>query len=128
MKQTEELANWIDKTAPGVPLKYFFTTHAHADHFAGVTILQKKYPDIKTVSTARVLPGVMATYEDATLKFWQSLWPRDVSDEKPTFEALPSSNEIDLDGHALKAYDVVQGDSPANSFLHVPELDPRRRW
>ncbi|KAL2671606.1 hypothetical protein Neosp_014196 [[Neocosmospora] mangrovei] len=38
------------------------------------------------------------------------------------FEALPSSNEVDLDGHLIKLYDVPHGDTHANSFVHLPEL------
>jgi glyoxylase-like metal-dependent hydrolase (beta-lactamase superfamily II) len=45
-----------------------------------------------------------------------------MSKERVVFEALPESNELELDGHVLKAYDVVQGDSSANSFLHCPDL------
>ena len=79
---------------------------------------------IKALATAKVLEGVNKHYTDEALfNRWRGYFPGEVSDEKPTFEALHSSNELDLDGHKLKAYDVVQGDSPANSFLHVPDLD-----
>ena len=50
-------------------------------------------------------------------------FPGQVSDEKPAFEALLDSNEIDLDGHKIKAYFIGHGDSSANSFFHVPHLD-----
>ena len=124
--QTEDIADWIDKTiGPECQLKYFWTTHAHGDHFLGFPVLQKRYPGIKALATAKVLEALKPTYsDDIFFKYWQSLFPgQEVSGEKPTFEALPSSNEIDLDGHMLKAYDVVQGDSPANSFMHVPDLE-----
>ena len=79
---------------------------------------------IKALATAKVLEGVNKHYTDEALfNRWRGYFPGEVSDEKPTFEALHSSNELDLDGHKLKAYDVVQGDSPANSFLHVPDLE-----
>ena len=46
-----------------------------------------------------------------------------MSGEKPVFQALPPSNEIALDGCVLRAHDIVQGDSSANSFPHVPGID-----
>ncbi|KAK3057489.1 hypothetical protein LTR09_001673 [Extremus antarcticus] len=124
LDQTEALADWIDETIlPGAKLKYFFTTHAHGDHFLGFPALAKRYPGIKPVATAKVVEGLQPTYFDQALAYWTSLWPEyTMSSEKVTFEALPSSNEILLDGHILKAHDVVQGDSCANSFLHVPSL------
>jgi glyoxylase-like metal-dependent hydrolase (beta-lactamase superfamily II) len=122
--QTNELADWIDQTlTPGSKLLYFFTTHAHGDHFLGFPALQKRYPGIKPIATSKVVQGLQPTYESAALDYWCSLWPDNgMSKEKVTFEPLPESNEINLDGHVLKAYDVTQGDSAANSFLHVPDL------
>ena len=122
--QTEEIADWIDKTtASRCQLKYFWTTHAHGDHFLGLPALQKRYPGITALATAKVLEGVEQTYNGPLLQFWQKTFSNyEVSGEHPKFEPLPSSNEMELDGHVLKAYDVQQGDTIANSFLHVPDL------
>ncbi|KAK4504231.1 hypothetical protein PRZ48_005147 [Zasmidium cellare] len=121
--QTEEFADWIEQTAPGKQIKYFFTTHAHPDHFMGFPVLQKRFPGIKAVATSKVLEGIWPMYTPNWAKLWQGFFPNQVDATKHEWEALPASNELDLDGHVLKAYDVVQGDSSANSFLHVPSLD-----
>jgi glyoxylase-like metal-dependent hydrolase (beta-lactamase superfamily II) len=121
--QTKEIAGWIDKTiADGCKVKYFWTTHAHGDHFLGFPVLKKRYPGIKALATATVLEALKPTYEEATLKYWQGLFvDSEVPGEHPDFEVI-GPNGIELDGHVLKAYDVIQGDSEANSFMHVPDL------
>ncbi|KAF5583626.1 metallo-beta-lactamase superfamily [Fusarium pseudocircinatum] len=62
----------------------------------------------------------------STLKYFICTHAHDGSglpDVKSVFQALPTSNEFNLDGHLLKLYDVSHGDTHANSFIHVPELD-----
>lgn len=122
IEQTEDIAAWIKKTAPGKQLKYFFASHAHPDHYFGFPILQKHFPGIKAVATAKVLEHVEHSYSEASFKQWSAWFPNQLIAEKPEWQALTSSNTIDLDGYTLKAYDVTQGDCAANSFLHAPDL------
>lgn len=46
----------------------------------------------------------------------------EVVGKEPTFSVIREEG-LELDGHMMKAYDDVQGDSQANSFLHVPDLE-----
>ncbi|KAF5555300.1 metallo-beta-lactamase superfamily [Fusarium napiforme] len=104
---TRELAEWIKSQLPlGSSLKYFVRTHAHGDHFFGLLVLQEHFPGLQAYATKAVAEGI---------DLQQS--PESV------FRALPTSNEFNLDGHLLKLYDVPHGDTHANSFIHVPELD-----
>jgi glyoxylase-like metal-dependent hydrolase (beta-lactamase superfamily II) len=122
--QTEEIADWIDKTVtPGCKVKYFWTSHAHGDHFLGFPVLQRRYPGIKALATAKVLEELKHTYEEANIKLWQGYFVNsEVLAEEPEFEVI-GPDGIELDGHVMKAYDVIQGDSQANSFMHVPDLE-----
>lgn len=89
----------------------------------GFPVLQKRFPGIKAVANGKVLEGIWPMYTPEWTERWKAFFPNQVDATTHEWEALPASNELNLDGHILKAYDVVQGDSSAKSFLHVPSLD-----
>ncbi|KAK5166729.1 uncharacterized protein LTR77_008273 [Saxophila tyrrhenica] len=124
LDQTSALADWIAETLlPGCELKYFFTTHAHGDHFLGFPALLARWPDIQPIATAAVANAIEATYTREVLAYWRNLWPdHPMSTDTVTFHPLPATNTLTLSGHTLHAYDVVQGDSEANAYLHIPSL------
>lgn len=62
----------MDQTnTPDCKTKYFWTAHAHGDHFLGFAVLPKRYPCIKGLATAKVFQELKHTYEDANIKLWQ---------------------------------------------------------
>lgn len=126
---TNELASWLQSTLPpGCALKYFVASHAHGDHFLGLPVLETAFPSITATGTKSVVEGVAEQYSPQTLQgLWEVAFPpteagTGIPEAKTDFVALPLSNEIDLDGHLVKVYDVPHGDTHANSFLHVPDL------
>ncbi|KAF4952763.1 hypothetical protein FGADI_6516 [Fusarium gaditjirri] len=127
---TQELAEWIKSQLPmGSTLKYFVCTHAHGDHFLGLPVLEEHFPGLQAYATKAVAEGIDQQQSPEILSaVWAKTFPpsKDSSglpDAKSVFQALPISNELHLDGHLLKLYDVSHGDTHANSFIHVPELD-----
>ncbi|KAF5703476.1 metallo-beta-lactamase superfamily [Fusarium globosum] len=127
---TRELAEWIKSQLPqGSTLKYFVCTHAHGDHFLGLPVLEEHFPGLQAYATKAVAEGIdlqqSPEIRDAVWAntFLPSKDGSGLPDAKSVFLALPTSNEFNLDGHLLKLYDVSHGDTHANSFIHVPELD-----
>ncbi|RSL51591.1 hypothetical protein CEP54_011336 [Fusarium duplospermum] len=126
---TAKLASWVKSTLPaGCTLKHFIATHAHGDHFFGFTVLKDLFPSVTAVATKSVVEGVDSQYAP---ELYDGLWkvhfpPAETGTGLPAtkaqFVALPTSNEIDLDGHLIKLHDASHGDTHANSFVHVPEL------
>lgn len=126
---TTELATWIKSTLPnGCTLKHFIISHAHGDHFLGIPVLQNTFPGITAIGTKTVVEGVAQQYSPQIYDgLWRQTFPTTepgtgVPLTKADFVSLPSSNDLDLDGHALQLFDVPHGDTHANSFVHVPEL------
>ncbi|KAF5646381.1 metallo-beta-lactamase superfamily [Fusarium sp. NRRL 52700] len=127
---THELAHWIKSQLPmGSTLKYFICTHAHGDHFLGLPILEEHFPGLKAYATKAVAEGID---QQQSPQIRDTVWANTFAASTDgsclpsvgsDFHSLPSSNEVDLDGHLLKLYDVPHGDTHANSFIHVPELD-----
>ncbi|KAL1615338.1 hypothetical protein SLS54_009119 [Diplodia seriata] len=130
---TADLASWIRATLPvGCTLKHFIASHAHGDHFLGLPVLRQSFPGITATGTRSVVGGIAEQYASPTYDgLWKLAFPPaadgtglpDDEEAKVDFVALPPSNEIDLDGHPVRAIDVPHGDTHANSFVHVPELD-----
>ncbi|KAF7547527.1 hypothetical protein G7Z17_g7686 [Cylindrodendrum hubeiense] len=126
---TTELATWIKSTLPiGSTLKYFLLSHAHGDHFLGFPVLKDIFPGVTAIGTKSVVEGIAFQYSP---EWYDGLWKQNfptaeagtgLPSAKADFVPLPPSNELDLDGHLIKVYDVAHGDTHANSFVHVPEL------
>ncbi|KAK1975802.1 beta-lactamase-like protein [Colletotrichum cereale] len=127
---TDELASCVRSTLPpGCVLKHFVASHAHGDHFSGFPGLKSAFPSVTATGTKSVVEGVAQQYSAQTYKdMWEGTFPPDeaagtgMPEAKAEFVYLPPSNEIGLDGHLVKAYDVPHGDTHANSYLHVPDL------
>lgn len=118
---TRELAEWIKSQLPlGSTLKYFVCTHAHGDHFFGLPVLEEHFPGLQAYATKAVAEGIDLQQSPEIMdSFWNNIFlsSKDGSgllDAKSVFQALPTSNEFNLDGHLLKLYDVPHGDTHAN--------------
>jgi glyoxylase-like metal-dependent hydrolase (beta-lactamase superfamily II) len=120
---SEGLAEWIKKTAPGKKLRFIYTTHAHADHFLGNIIIQRHFPEAKCVATFKVVDGIKQNLAPGGLELWHQLFPDgQVPEGNEVPEALPADGKFSIDGHDFFGINVPQGDIPASSFLHVPDL------
>lgn len=120
---SEGLVEWIKKTAPGKKLRFIYTTHAHADHFLGNVVVRRHFPEAKCVTTSKVAEGIKESLAPGGLDLWYTLFPNgQVPEGNNVPEALPADGRFTIDGHNFFGIDVPQGDIPASSFLHVPDL------
>lgn len=120
---SEGLAAWIKKTAPGKKLSFIYTTHAHADHFLGNTVIQSHFPEARCVATSKVAEGIKENLAPGGLDLWHQLFPGgQVPDGNEAPDPLPADGRFAIDGHDFFGMDVAQGDIPHSSFLHVPSL------
>jgi glyoxylase-like metal-dependent hydrolase (beta-lactamase superfamily II) len=120
--EAQKLVEWIKTTIPGKTLKYFWTTHAHGDHFLGFPVIQHAFPGAKAVASEAVTQGSKRSYAPPFDQVWSSWFPDQLPEARVDFEVL-QSNTFKLDDFEMKVYDVEHGDTAANSFLHVPALD-----
>lgn len=75
------------------------------------------------MATDAVAVGIKEQYESWYEPIWNTTFKGQLAEDKPEADGLPMNNEFILDGHTLRAIDVVHGDCARNSVLHVPSLD-----
>jgi glyoxylase-like metal-dependent hydrolase (beta-lactamase superfamily II) len=118
----------------GVSPDYLVLTHPHADHINGMPGFMKRYPQARLVAGEgarefalhpKALPGMI--YEDRHIAARLSQIGLPAS--RPPLTALPfpethkvikQTEDIDLGGLTLRCM-PVQGHSPGNIVIHVPE-------
>lgn len=118
IRQTEELAAWIKKTAPGKELKYIYTTYAHGDHFFGNPVILQHFPGTTSIATSLVATGIKTTLATAIPR-WEEWFPNGQILTKGQIvpESLPENGEFSIDGHSLFGVNVAHSDTSASSFL-----------
>ena len=116
--QVDALAEWVrgfNKHIVGV-----YMTHGHQDHWMGLARLQEHFPEARGMATAEVVGRAMFEAKDPGLTaYWKGSFPG----ELPKMPVLPEAlaePEFELEGQALKAISVGQGDTEYSTVLHVP--------
>jgi glyoxylase-like metal-dependent hydrolase (beta-lactamase superfamily II) len=102
----------------GKNLKTVFITHAHPDHYFGLEIIRKHFPNAKVVSTADVVQEINETAA-GKLAYWKPMYKDDLTDEVPVVDVL-DSNELVLEGHSLPIIPIGEGESSHSNLVFVP--------
>src|SRR6202011_550899 len=74
VEQCNGLADAI--VASGKTLKAIYITHAHGDHFFGITVLQDRFPSVKALATHEVVAKMKLQITPEKLNSrWRKLFP-----------------------------------------------------
>ncbi|EXJ60879.1 hypothetical protein A1O7_05032 [Cladophialophora yegresii CBS 114405] len=126
--QATNLTAWIKATlGPRKSLKYIYITHGHGDHFFTAPLICAAFPGCQVVAREDVNAHMHEQYEEPLFSsLWLSLFPGGQITSVP-FNASYILREADrtfmLEGHALRAVEVGQGDTYNSTVLHVPDLE-----
>lgn len=108
--------------ATGRRLVAIVVTHPHDDHYFGLELLHRRFPDAPIYMTPagieiyrRQLPHAVAAM--------QRRFPTDAPDSEPDVTPFPSAH-LTVDGMAVDLVADQQGDEliPSNSYLWIPSL------
>lgn len=119
--QTTEIADWIE--SKGRILRTIYLTHAHPDHFFGLTLLLKRFPEARAVARQNVVAAMrLQSSAEVVEDNWKHRFPGQVPDCLTAAEALDSAR-FEIEGHEFCVIDYGHTDTDDTTGLHVPSLD-----
>jgi glyoxylase-like metal-dependent hydrolase (beta-lactamase superfamily II) len=118
--EAEALADWI--ALHNRNLATIYITHAHFDHFYGLSVLLDRFPDARPIATPKTVDAMRTIYlSPAVEQLARQLFPGQVA----TKLVAPESYEHDtftLEGHELRIIEQGHTDSADTTSLHVPSI------
>ena len=118
--EAEALAHWV--ALHNRNLETIYITHAHFDHFYGLSILLERFPGARAIATPKTLNAIMQIYlSPAVKRLARRLFPGQV----PTKLVPPEPYEHDtvtLEGRELRIIEQGRTDCPDSTSLYVPSI------
>jgi glyoxylase-like metal-dependent hydrolase (beta-lactamase superfamily II) len=106
--------------ASGRKLTTVFITHGHSDHYFGLEILLKVFPEARAVATAAVAQHI-STGLEADRTYSKDFFSGAAVDNTVTPEAL-DSDTILVDGQEITVIELPQADISPTAALHIPSI------
>src|SRR6202789_2956874 len=117
--EAEALANWI--ALHNRNLETIYITHAHFDHFYGLSILLDRFPGARAIATPNTLKAMQMSFTPTVERLARRMFPGQV----PTKLVAPEPYErgtFTLEGHELRIIEQGHTDSSDTTSLYVPSI------
>jgi glyoxylase-like metal-dependent hydrolase (beta-lactamase superfamily II) len=117
--EAEALANWV--ALHNRNLETIYITHAHFDHFYGLSILLDRFPSARAIATPKTVSAMQMSFTPAVERLARRMFPGQV----PTKLVSPVAYEHDtftLEGHELRIIEQGRTDSPDSTSLYIPSI------
>jgi len=118
IEHSTQLADQV--AATGKNLTFIYVTHAHGDHFFGINLLKRRFPEVRAVAATSVVERIGKRLA-ADMQLLSSRFPGQVPDDPGIPEPLEGA-VIDLEGHPLIPIGTGFTDSADSTSLHVPSI------
>lgn len=131
--QALTLANWVTTILPNAqahPLTAVYITHGHGDHFLGLPIILKAFPQAKVCAVPSVISHMRQQADPANLKmtydyaFHGELQLEGLAEILDRVIPLETEAQrtMELDGSQVHFIEAGQSDCAHSTFVHVPSL------
>ena len=111
----EKVLQEIRKTKK--PLSTIYITHAHADHFLGLEVLKKAYPEVRIIATSAVVDRINLVYQEKIDK-WKKILGSGATSQVVAIEKV-DANFIKFEGTKIEVLKNIQGDTEENTMLWI---------
>jgi len=115
----EALADWV--ALHNRNLETIYITHAHFDHFYGLSILLDRFPGARAIATPKTVKAMQMSFTPTVERLARRMFPGQVA----TNLVSPEPYEPDtftLEGHELRIIEQGRTDSPDSTSLYVPSI------
>ena len=117
--EAEALAAWV--ALHNRNLETIYITHAHFDHFYGLSILLDRFPGARAIATPEAVNAMQPSFTPVVERLARGMFPGQV----PTKLVPPEPYEHDtftLEGQELRIIKQGRTDSPDSTSLYVPSI------
>jgi glyoxylase-like metal-dependent hydrolase (beta-lactamase superfamily II) len=117
--EAEALAAWV--ALHNRNLETIYITHAHFDHFYGLSILLDRFPGARAIATPKAVNVMQTSFTPTVERLARRLFPGQVATKLVPPEPY-ESNTFTLEGHELRIIEQGRTDSPDSTSLYVPSI------
>jgi glyoxylase-like metal-dependent hydrolase (beta-lactamase superfamily II) len=117
--EAEALADWI--ALHNRNLETIYITHAHFDHFYGLSVLLDRFPGARAIATPKTVKAMQMSFTPPVERLARRMFPGQVA----TKLVAPEPYEHDtftLEGHELRIIEEGQTDSSDSTSLYIPSI------
>jgi glyoxylase-like metal-dependent hydrolase (beta-lactamase superfamily II) len=117
--EANALADWI--ALHNRNLETIYITHAHFDHFYGLSILLDRFPAARAIATPNAVSAMQISFSPIVERLARRLFPGQIPTNLVPPEAY-AQETFALEGHELRIIEQGRTDSPDSTSLHVPSI------
>jgi glyoxylase-like metal-dependent hydrolase (beta-lactamase superfamily II) len=117
--EAEALANWV--ALHNRNLETIYITHAHFDHFFGLSVLLDRFPMARAIATPKTVNAMQMSFTPTVERLARRLFPGQLATKFVAPEAY-EHDTFTLEGHELRIIEQGHTDSPDTTSLHVPSI------
>jgi glyoxylase-like metal-dependent hydrolase (beta-lactamase superfamily II) len=117
--EAEALADWV--ALHNRNLETIYITHAHFDHFYGLSILLDRFPGARAIATPKTVKAMQMSFTPPVERLARRMFPGQVATKLVAPE--PYEHEtFSLEGNELRIIEQGRTDSPDSTSLYVPSI------
>jgi len=117
--EAEALADWV--ALHNRNLETIYITHAHFDHFYGLSILLDRFPGARAIATPKTVSAMQASFSPPVERLARRLFPGQVSTKLVSPEPYKDKT-FTLEGQEIRIIEQGRTDSPDSTSLYVPSI------
>ena len=117
--EAEALADWI--ALHNRNLETIYITHAHFDHFFGLSILLDRFPGARAIATPETVNAMQPSFSPVVERLARTLFPGQVATKLVPPEPY-ESDMFTLEGQELRIIKQGRTDCPDSTSLYVPSI------
>jgi glyoxylase-like metal-dependent hydrolase (beta-lactamase superfamily II) len=117
--EAEALAGWI--ALHNRNLETIYITHAHVDHFYGLSILLDRFPSARAIARPATVKAMQMSFTPAVERLARHMFPGQVASKLVAPEPY-EHDTFTLEGHELRIIEQGRTDSPDSTSLYVPSI------
>jgi glyoxylase-like metal-dependent hydrolase (beta-lactamase superfamily II) len=102
----------------GKQLKLILVTHGHPDHFFGLGLFQKAFPDARIVATPEVIADIR-DYAPKAIARWKPVFGDEIPDAFVVPEPI-TTTRLELEGHEIQLLAADRGESAHATLVWIP--------